>query len=25
MGWALRDYSKTNPTWVKQFIQEHEK
>ena len=25
IGWALRDYSKTNPTWVKQFIQEHEK
>ncbi|GAA3625643.1 DNA alkylation repair protein [Lactobacillus hamsteri] len=23
IGWALRDYSKTNPTWVKNFIEEH--
>ena len=20
IGWALRDYSKTNPAWVKKFI-----
>lgn len=23
IGWALRDYSKTNPHWVKKFIQEN--
>jgi 3-methyladenine DNA glycosylase AlkD len=23
IGWALRDYSKTNPTWVKEFIADH--
>jgi 3-methyladenine DNA glycosylase AlkD len=23
IGWALRDYSKTNPDWVKGFIEEH--
>ena len=23
IGWALRDYSKTNPVWVKQFIFDH--
>ena len=23
IGWALRDYSKTNPRWVKQFIIDH--
>ncbi|GFZ26907.1 DNA alkylation repair protein [Lactobacillus corticis] len=23
IGWALRDYSKTNPQWVKNFIQTH--
>lgn len=23
IGWALRDYSKTNPEWVKKFIQTH--
>jgi 3-methyladenine DNA glycosylase AlkD len=23
MGWALRDYSKTNPDWVRQFIDSH--
>ena len=22
-GWALRDYSKTNPEWVKNFIRQH--
>lgn len=22
-GWSLRDYSKTNPQWVKDFIQKH--
>lgn len=24
IGWALRDYSKTNPTWVRNFIQKNE-
>lgn len=24
IGWALRDYSKTNPAWVKSFIDKHE-
>lgn len=24
IGWILRDYSKTNPHWVSQFIQKHE-
>lgn len=24
IGWALRDYSKTNPSWVKQFISTHQ-
>lgn len=23
IGWALRDYSKTNPVWVKRFIDNH--
>ena len=23
IGWSLRDYSKTNPKWVKDFIQKH--
>ena len=23
IGWALRDYSKTNPDWVKNFISKH--
>ena len=23
IGWALRDYSKTNPNWVKDFIEKH--
>ena len=23
MGWALRDYSKTDPDWVRNFIEEH--
>lgn len=23
IGWALRDYSKTNPRWVQQFIDDH--
>lgn len=23
IGWSLRDYSKTNPQWVKDFIQKH--
>ncbi|MDK6598648.1 DNA alkylation repair protein, partial [Aerococcus urinae] len=23
IGWALRDYSKTNPGWVRDFIQTH--
>ena len=25
IGWALRDYSKTNPKWVKSFINEYSK
>ena len=25
IGWALREYSKTNPNWVKQFIKDNEK
>ncbi|MBP2621042.1 DNA alkylation repair protein [Streptococcus panodentis] len=25
IGWALRDYSKTNPDWVRDFIQKHGK
>ncbi|HHW98628.1 MAG TPA: DNA alkylation repair protein [Firmicutes bacterium] len=24
IGWALRDYSKTNPDWVRALLQEHE-
>lgn len=24
IGWALRDYSKTNPSWVHSFIEEHQ-
>lgn len=24
IGWALRDYSKTDPEWVKEFIKNHE-
>ena len=24
IGWALRDYSKTNPNWVKDFIERHQ-
>lgn len=24
IGWALRDYSKTNPDWVREFIAEHQ-
>lgn len=24
IGWALRDYSKTDPTWVQDFIQIHQ-
>lgn len=24
IGWSLREYSKTNPTWVKAFIKEHQ-
>lgn len=24
IGWALRDYSKTNPEWVRAFLQQHE-
>lgn len=24
IGWALRDYSKTNPDWVSKFIQDHQ-
>ena len=24
IGWALRDYSKTDPTWVQDFIQTHQ-
>ena len=23
IGWALRDYSKTNPDWVRDFIERH--
>ena len=23
IGWALRDYSKTNPQWVRRFIEQH--
>ncbi|MDT2736482.1 DNA alkylation repair protein [Enterococcus pseudoavium] len=23
IGWALRDYSKVNPTWVKEFMEQH--
>ena len=23
IGWALRDYSKTDPAWVRQFIETH--
>lgn len=23
IGWSLRDYSKTNPDWVRSFVQEH--
>ncbi|XPU97230.1 DNA alkylation repair protein [Ignavigranum ruoffiae] len=22
MGWALREYAKTDPEWVKKFVQE---
>ena len=25
MGWILRDYSKTNPEWVRTFLQRHKK
>ena len=25
IGWSLRQYSKTNPFWVKNFIQKYEK
>lgn len=25
IGWSLRDYSKTNPAWVREFINAHEK
>ena len=24
IGWALRQYSKTNKTWVQQFLAQHE-
>ena len=24
LGWALRDYSKTNPDWVRGFLARHE-
>jgi DNA alkylation repair enzyme len=24
IGWALRDYSKTNPDWVRDFIEQHQ-
>ncbi|EMP71905.1 DNA alkylation repair protein [Streptococcus sobrinus DSM 20742 = ATCC 33478] len=24
IGWSLRDYSKTNPDWVRDFIWQHE-
>jgi 3-methyladenine DNA glycosylase AlkD len=23
IGWILREYSKTNPDWVREFIREH--
>ena len=23
IGWALRDYSKSNPQWVRRFIEQH--
>ncbi len=23
IGWSLRDYSRTNPTWVRNFIDNH--
>lgn len=23
IGWSLRDYSKVNPTWVKEFIERY--
>lgn len=23
IGWALRDYSKTNPDWVRKFVDEY--
>lgn len=23
IGWALRDYSKVNPDWVRNFMQQH--
>ena len=23
IGWALRDYSKTNPEWVREFVDKH--
>ena len=23
IGWALRDYSKSNPEWVREFIENH--
>ena len=23
IGWALRDYSKTNPDWVREFIEKY--
>ncbi|MBM7643524.1 DNA alkylation repair protein [Streptococcus loxodontisalivarius] len=25
IGWSLRDYSKTNPDWVRSFVQKHQK
>ncbi|MBA2795442.1 DNA alkylation repair protein [Streptococcus porcinus] len=25
IGWSLRDYSKTNPDWVREFVKEHKK
>ena len=24
IGWALRDYSKTNPLWVKEFLNKYQ-
>ena len=24
IGWALREYAKTNPVWVKEFVAKHE-